>query len=362
MLSCLYSLIIVFFSVKNKLTFHGSQVQNIKLKTQGDSKSEEFRSGYDGSCSVDCTVGTPCQYPDQVDLRVIVLTYDRPDSLTKCLTHVYELDTLGDRVSVHIWVDRAVDGHVDNETVRVARQFARRTRPSNWQSCVHVRERNAYIMGQWIDTWRPRPNSSELAIILEDDIDVSPLAYRWLKTIHGHFGSTQDIAGYALQMEDITTKRGKIRPIKGPASDVVYLYAPFCTWGFSPRAEFWRKFQDWFHLTRRHKPDFRPYVPDIISTTWFKQAEREGRPDSVWEMWFNYFCNANKHLTVHPNLRAYTGREDVLLDTNRRERGLHFSGKNRTNADKYLLRRWEPSFEKFPENISRYGFDGELLS
>jgi len=38
-----------------------------------------------------CVTGRPCTYLDQVDLRVIVITFNRPDSLSKLLR---SLDTL----------------------------------------------------------------------------------------------------------------------------------------------------------------------------------------------------------------------------------------------------------------------------
>ncbi len=57
-------------------------------------------------CASECTTGVPCQYPDELDFRIIVLTYNRPDSLSKCLSHIAKLDTLGDKVGVDIWIDR----------------------------------------------------------------------------------------------------------------------------------------------------------------------------------------------------------------------------------------------------------------
>jgi len=37
-------------------------------------------------CDVNCTVGKPCEYRDEVDFRIIVMTFDRPHSLNNCLT------------------------------------------------------------------------------------------------------------------------------------------------------------------------------------------------------------------------------------------------------------------------------------
>ena len=50
--------------------------------------------------------------------------------------------------------------------------------------------------------------------------------------------------------------------------------------------------QDWFH---RHKPSvaphFRPYVPDALPSKWYRDFERAGTQDSMWEMWFIHYMH-----------------------------------------------------------------------
>ena len=50
---------------------------------------------------------------------------------------------------------------------------------------VHVHSEHVGIYGQWIYTWRPWPNTQEIAVFLEDDVDMSIYAYRWLKAVVG---------------------------------------------------------------------------------------------------------------------------------------------------------------------------------
>ena len=51
----------------------------------------------------------------------------------------------------------------------------------------------------------------EIALILEDDMTVSPHAYRWLKAVHEKYGRRKDFGGVTLYSNSVTahnTKRG----------------------------------------------------------------------------------------------------------------------------------------------------------
>jgi len=82
-----------------------------------------------------CVTGRPCTYPDVVDLRVIVIAFNRADSLTKLLR---SLDTLlldGHRAALEIWIDRDREKNcVDQRTLEVASAFNWRGGPTR----VHV--------------------------------------------------------------------------------------------------------------------------------------------------------------------------------------------------------------------------------
>ncbi|KAK2159487.1 hypothetical protein LSH36_152g04054 [Paralvinella palmiformis] len=313
-------------------------------------------------CLVQCTTGEPCQYPDEFDFRIIVLTFNRPESLRKCLTHIAKLYTLGDRVSVDIWIDRSKDGEVDDSTVTVSREFQK-----NWtqgQVCVHIQQRNAYLIGQWIDTWRPRENSHEIALILEDDIDISPLTYKWLKLMNSKFRNVSDVGGYTLQMQNVNYVKPNLRAVSNiPKTDNVFLYRLFGTWGYSPKPNEWRGFQDWFHEVRKDNT-FKPYMPDLVINKWFTGFESQGTSDSMCSMWSTYYFNKSNLFTVYSNLKGYTGQDNTLLDINRMEPGLHYKGNSSMAKDKsfLLLSQWKTELEIFPEYIPRYDFDGSFVN
>ena len=100
-------------------------------------------------------------------------------------------------------------------------------------------------MGQWIDTWRPRDDSDvELGLILEDDISVSPYAYRWLRAVHRAYRNRTDFVGATLTSDQMSILHPNPKgPLAAPKNDTVLMYKGFGTWGFSPRPLYWRRFQ-----------------------------------------------------------------------------------------------------------------------
>eukprot|EP00923_Selenidium_pygospionis_P013363 GHVN01023167.1.p1 GENE.GHVN01023167.1~~GHVN01023167.1.p1 ORF type:complete len:368 (+),score=23.26 GHVN01023167.1:109-1212(+) len=304
-------------------------------------------------CKVTCSVGVPCEYEEEVDFRIIVLTLDRPESLRKCLESLSHVDTMGKNAAVDIWIDRHNDTNIiDRETLRTAELFQ-----SNWRkgrTCIHQREKNAYIDGQWIDTWRPKVGAREIALILEDDVDVSPHALRWLELAHKQYDNMPDVAGITLQMQWNTFFEGK-KTMGGPPNDNVFLYGVLGSWGFSPHPERWREFQDWFHTINS---SLKPYVPNIKCTGWYKGLEKNGKARSMWTMHHVYHSHINKLYTVYCNLRIKFRKEDLLLSYNRKEKGLHFKKPRGKTQSTNLMRDWNLDYGVFPEQIVRLAYDG----
>ena len=115
---------------------------------------------------------------EQVDLRVIVIVYDRANSLKLCLHSLNEVDYLGDQVALNIWIDRSKKtGEIDGDTYQVARDF----NFTFGDVTIHNQSSHVGIIGQWLDSWQVTKDSNEIAVILEDDLTVGPHFWRWLK-------------------------------------------------------------------------------------------------------------------------------------------------------------------------------------
>ena len=86
--------------------------------------SDDGGGGGGGSASNgSCVTGRPCTYPDAVDLRVVVLTFNRPYSLSILLRSLDALVLDGNRAALEIWIDRDRNGSVDERTLDVASTF-----------------------------------------------------------------------------------------------------------------------------------------------------------------------------------------------------------------------------------------------
>ena len=129
------------------------------------------------------------------DLRVVVITFNRANSLKRLLDSLNKAEYAGDGVKVEIWIDRSQTGVIHEPTVDVAKNF----QFFHGSSEVIIRPVHAGLYGQWLTTWHPMLTTTEIAVILEDDITVSPYFYKYLKTAHKKYDSFPDINGYSLQ-------------------------------------------------------------------------------------------------------------------------------------------------------------------
>lgn len=301
-----------------------------------------------------------CLYSDNVHLRIIIITYNRPSSLLKLLSSLELLELDGYSAAVEIWIDRYhKTGAVDERTVEVASDF----KWSRGVTRVHIHEAHVGIYGQWIDTWRPCNDSDdELALFLEDDLSVSKYAYRWIRAVFRAYGHREDFAGASLagyQMKALS--RMPKRHLAGPKNHTAMMYKCFSTWGFAPKPHHWRLFQEWYHT---HKPsvapNFHPYVPGVLPTRWYRRYEANGAACYMWSMWFVYYMYINQLFAVFSNLGTYSGLRESSLIVNRHEVGLHVRHKKAADVGR-LLTVWKDEYAECPVNIARLNWDGSYV-
>jgi len=87
--------------------------------------------------TITCVTGKPCMYADVVDFRVIVITFNRAESLSKLLRSLDTLVLDENHAALEIWIDRTRTNDYDKQTFDIATQF-------NWTrgpTRVHVQVR-----------------------------------------------------------------------------------------------------------------------------------------------------------------------------------------------------------------------------
>ncbi len=302
------------------------------------------------------------RYNTTVDLRIIVLTYwNRSKSLRKCLASVSKLLTDHHRVALEIWIDRSVDGVIDPDTLNVASSFRWKQGPVTvWMHGKHVG-----LVGQWIYTWRPVSGNgtvtSELALYVEDDVDVSPYAFRYIRALNRSYASYEKVASYTLQ-NGTTIMRKK--ETKKPKDDTVYMHTLPGTWGLIPLPHRWVEFQDWFQQ-KNSTPGFLPYVQRAVDQNErYKRLAREGKEDTYWSIWFLRFMEEKNLVAIFSNLKTFTGRQNCSLSFHRgEEEWLHndklVTKKKHANPD--LLDHWKQSYGRCPKSPKIYSHEGKVI-
>ena len=297
-------------------------------------------------------------YEDRVHLRVIVMTYKRPKSLRGLLESLETVDMNGDKLSVEVWVDRdAKHNEAHIETIEVVKTFLKTTKIN----CnLHVHENHVGLYGQWLLTYRPSGHD-EKVLFLEDDQEVSKFAYRWLKAVSDHYESDEDYLGCTL-------KSFAIHPLHEslPQNHSVFQHRLFSTHAFAPKLSVWREFQRWAarHYERKR---FKPYVPNIVPTEWYKTFERTNKTASMWSIWMIYFTYAEQLFTVYPNVLTMphfkaTSKMKYCLNYDSQATGLHYSKpSSSTNRTCVLLDTWKDEFVTFPRDVYKIDWNGKKL-
>ena len=276
--------------------------------------------------------------------------------MLKCLNALQDLELEGDRAAIDVFLDRGNDGEIHQPTLKTVTEFEWAKGPVT----VHQQKEHVGLAGQWIDTWQPRPDSKEIALILEDDIDLSKYAYRWLKAAHRKYGGLPYVGGISLH-------EGSIPGMAQLPNSLVFLHSIIGTHGFAPVAEHWHDFRLWYHK-RRMNPYFHPYVDaNAEPTNWFKHFELINFQESMWSQWYIRFAYDNDLFTVYPNIQRHfevlqndTVQPNTYLAYHRQEAGLHFSSEARSSEES-LINQWHQRFVDFPNELKRYFYDGQEI-
>ena len=180
-----------------------------------------------------------------------------------------------------------------------------------------------------------------------------------MKAAHRHYGRKRYFLGASLTSDEQRTLSEPSVPIVVPRKDTTYLYKCFGAWGLSAKPFRWHRFQTWFHSVRK-SPEFRPYVPGVLPDKWYRQFEREGTADNMWEMWLIHYMVRKKLYGLYNNLPRYNGDGKSCLCINRREVGLHNTYKGREDFCE-LLRDWKEEYVVFPDVTVKLDWNGKAV-
>lgn len=248
---------------------------------------------------------TTTPLPNETTSCIVVLTFDRPDSLRRLLAAIGAMHFGRDhgRVALTISIDAPRPGakgctrFMRNESIDLARNFhfpAGKVR-------VRARSENVGLLGQWIDAWTPdidHTDAHEACLVVEDDLEPSAFAWRWMRRALSAY--------HVSQRQSLVATLGLNRPRGVQASECSdglmpppgtggrpYLYRLLSSWGTVFLREHWICFRAWYRRLRAAgRPSFAAPLTasfrgkPLKGTLGYAHAMAQYKADSMWTMYF----------------------------------------------------------------------------
>ncbi|KAI5124197.1 hypothetical protein M0805_005048 [Coniferiporia weirii] len=251
------------------------------------------------------------------DIEITVITDDRPKSLMRLLTSLKSARYFGDSVNIRLNVEQTADLY----SRRIVDEFS-------WDYgdvFVHHRVVHAGLLIAVVESWYPHSNDS-YGIILEDDVEVSPLFYAWAKMglLRYRYGLSENRVTSLFGISLYQQKQNELRPEGRRPFDAQMLFDSYgllhrntpylsqvpCSWGAVYFPEHWREFHS--YLTVRFSevwlPMHEPVVPHVRSNRWAKS----------WKRFFIEITFLRGYIMLYPNYDDF-----MSLSTNHLEMGSH---------------------------------------
>ncbi|CAN6443424.1 unnamed protein product [Victoria cruziana] len=258
---------------------------------------------------------------------VKVLAYDRLDSLARCLRSLANADYDGDRVDLHVFLDHfrksdaGNDSRVLDQRLEDARRMVGFLDGFEWRfgdKLVHFRTGNVGLQAQWLEAWWPS-SDDEFAFVVEDDLELSPVYYRYLKKLittyyYDKLNFDPSIYGASLQRPRfVAGKHGNKLQLDDDTH--IFLYQIVGTWGQLLFPKPWKEFRLWYDT---HKvKNIQPILMGMVTTGWYKRMG-----ERIWTPWFIKFIHARGYYNIYTNLL-----QERALSVSHREAGVNYGRK-----------------------------------
>ncbi|KIJ20676.1 hypothetical protein PAXINDRAFT_106349 [Paxillus involutus ATCC 200175] len=246
------------------------------------------------------------------ETTISVITNDRPHSLQRLLTSMQHTLFYGDKITLRINMEQTSDP----ETMRLVQDF-------EWDHgdvFIHHRVLHGGLLPAVVESWYPHCNDS-YGLLLEDDVELSPLAYAWVKMALLRYSPTSsNLFGISLYQQKIIELRPEgRRPFNArtlfQASSLAHPATPYlsqipCSWGAVFFPSHWREFHDYLslRLSQHTLSISATVVPGVRSNKWTKS----------WKKYFIELVYLRGYVMLYPNYEDF-----VSFSTNHLEVGSH---------------------------------------
>ncbi|ONK63935.1 uncharacterized protein A4U43_C07F20430 [Asparagus officinalis] len=264
---------------------------------------------------------------NKMKISVNIITQNRATSLQRLLKSLQNAYYLGDEVSLSF----NMDSGVDDVTLKTIDSF-------NWpHGPTTVRRR--IVQGGLIravsESWYPS-SDDDFGLLLEDDIEVSPYYYLWIKYAllayrydpQVSIPELSSISLYTPRLIEVAKERPKWNAtqfFEAIHPNTPYLHQLPCSWGALFFPKHWREFYAYMNARYTEDPKSNPVqVPRSRTNGW----------QASWKKFLIDMMYLRGYVSLYPNFPNQTS-----FSTNHMEPGAHISAKE--NAVKHDKRDYE---------------------
>ncbi|KAJ7245153.1 hypothetical protein B0H12DRAFT_1127983 [Mycena haematopus] len=264
-------------------------------------------------------------------IQISIITQDRPQSLERLLSSLTRGRYFGDSVGLRMNLEQSSNF----ETIRIVGTY----QWSHGTVFTHRRVVHGGLLPAVVESWYPNSNDS-YGILLEDDVEVSPLFYAWIKMgiLRYRYGETRNQTARLFGISLYQQKNIELHPDGRKAFDPRKLFAknnipdpstPYlsqipCSWGAVYFPEHWREFHTYLadRLSEATMEIERIVVPNVRSNNWTKS----------WKKYFIEMVYLRGYVMLYPNYEGF-----VSLSTNHLEIGSHVKDRPKDKQEVFML-------------------------
>lgn len=253
---------------------------------------------------------------NRMRLSVNIITQNRVKSLTRLLNSLTNAYYVGDEVPISF----NVDSKVDEATIKLINSF-------NWPHGPKTLRRRI-IQGGLIravsESWYPS-SDDDFGLLLEDDIEVSPYYYLWIKyaVLAYHYDpqvslpELSSISLYTPRLVEVVKERPKWNAtdfFKRIHPNTPYLHQLPCSWGAVFFPKHWREF--YVYMNARFTEDAKQnpvQIPRSRTNGW----------QASWKKFLIDMMYLRGYVSLYPNFPG-----QASFSTNHMEPGAHISAKD----------------------------------
>ncbi len=224
-----------------------------------------------------------------MNIAVIAVGYNRPDSMKRLLSSLSNADYCGDKVDLIVSIDK---GERQVEIVEVANNI-------NWEyGDKHIRvfpERQG--LRSHILQCGGLAKKYDAVIVLEDDIIVAQGFYSYCKQMIQYYDSDERIAGISLYKNRVAQGVYRLFEPSENAADVFFMQVAQ-SWGQCWTTRMWKEFETWY------KANDKEILPDETFPSYITAWDRS------WLKYNMKYVVENGKYFVYPYVSLSTNHSD----------------------------------------------------